>query len=100
MPSDSLLRLPGEPEFKHVEVIRHPVPVGAEAIVATAGGGGWGNPLEREIEKVRQDVVEGYVSLAAARQSYGVVFQQGKTEVDVAATKRLRAEMAKAPKKS
>ena len=94
MASDSLLRLPGESGFQHVEVIRHPVPAGAEAIVATAGGGGWGDPLEREMDRVRWDVIEGYVSVEAARHSYGVVFQQGTVEVDVAASKRLRAEMA------
>ena len=48
---------------KHVDVIRHPVPAGAHAIVATAGGGGWGDPLERDPEKVRWDVLEEYVSL-------------------------------------
>lgn len=91
MPSDSLLRLPGEKDFKHVDLIRHPVPAEAEAIIATAGGGGWGNPLERDPEKVRWDLIEGYISAEAARQSYGVVLQPGSGEVDVEATAVLRA---------
>ncbi len=94
VPSASLLRLPNEPSFQDVRLIRHPVPAGAHAIVATAGGGGWGDPLERDPEKVRWDVLEEYVSLSAARQSYGVVLHPETLEIDGAATKRLRAEMA------
>ena len=41
--------------------------------VVTTGGGGWGDPLEREPELVERDVVDGKVSLAAARSDYGVV---------------------------
>ena len=95
MASDTLLRLPGETAFRHVEVIRHPVPAQAEAIVVTAGGGGWGNPLDRDPERVRWDVLEEYVSLDAARQEYGVVFRPGTFEIDIAATRQLRADMAK-----
>jgi N-methylhydantoinase B len=54
----------------------------------TPGGGGFGDPFEREPEKVLADVLEGYVSHDAAERDYGVVM--GKTEhgftVDVAAT--------------
>ena len=38
-----------------------------------AGGGGWGDPLEREPERVAADVVDGKVSAAAALADYGVV---------------------------
>jgi N-methylhydantoinase B len=34
--------------------------------VVTTGGGGWGDPLQRELELVLRDVVEGRVSLKAA----------------------------------
>ncbi len=37
------------------------------------GGGGYGDPLEREPELVLRDVIHGYVSIGAARESYGVV---------------------------
>jgi N-methylhydantoinase B len=37
-----------------------------------AGGGGHGDPRQRDPERVRQDVAEGHVSAEAARQSYGV----------------------------
>ena len=95
-PSDGLLRLPGESNFQHVDVIRHPVPAGTEAIIATAGGGGWGDPLLRDPEKVRWDVLEDYVSREAARDQYGVVFRPGGIEVDLEATAQLRAELTRA----
>ena len=38
------------------------------------GGGGYGSPLEREPERVRADVLAGFISFARARDVYGVVF--------------------------
>jgi N-methylhydantoinase B len=97
--SDSLLRLPGQSEWQSVDVALHPVPKDSEVIVRTAGGGGWGNPLERDPEKVKMDVLEGYVSIEAARNEYGVVIKPGKLptfyEVDAEGTKKLRAERTK-----
>ena len=40
------------------------------------GGGGYGNPLERPIEKVILDVKNGLVSIKGAHQDYGVVFTE------------------------
>jgi N-methylhydantoinase B len=93
---DQLLRLPEEEGFRKVDVVRHWVPAGAEAIVLTAGGGGWGDPLERDPGLVLADVVEGYVSPAAARDEYGVVLRVGSLEVDVEATEELRGELRRA----
>lgn len=56
------------------------------------GGGGWGDPLEREPEAVAQDVWEGRVSVDHARQSYGVVVGAGG-RVDGPATERERAAL-------
>jgi N-methylhydantoinase B len=42
--------------------------------LATSGGGGYGNPLLRDIERVRADVDLGFVSRLAAQHVYGVVF--------------------------
>ncbi len=58
----------------------------------TPGGGGFGDPFEREPERVLADVREGYVSREAAERDYGVVVaetQDGLT-VDAAATARKR----------
>ena len=57
--------------------------------IRSAGGGGRGDPFERETWRVAQDVERGYVSLEAARRDYGVVIRGGG--VDEAATAGLRA---------
>lgn len=41
----------------------------------TPGGGGYGNPFERDPQMVLNDVVHGYVSIKAAREQYGVAIQ-------------------------
>jgi N-methylhydantoinase B len=65
---------------------------GDRAMVVTAAGGGFGDPLERDPERVLNDVVDGYVSLARACEDYGVVIDPKSMTVDVSATDDLRAE--------
>jgi len=84
-----LLRLPQENEFKAMVGAHIPVPVEAEAIVRTGGGGGWGDPLDREPELVRADAAEELISLKSAREHYGVVLTEG-LRVDESATRKLR----------
>ncbi len=60
--------------------------------VESAGGGGYGLPLDRDPAAVLTDVEEGYLSLVAARDRYGVVI--GAHGVDAAATRNLRAAIA------
>jgi N-methylhydantoinase B len=91
-PGGYLLRLPQENDFKLMVGSHIPVPVDAEAIVRTGGGGGWGDPLERDPELVRADVVEELVSLDAARAQYGVVLSR-ELSVDLPATKTLRQRL-------
>ncbi len=55
-------------------------------------GGGFGDPLERDPEAVLRDVVEGYVSVEAAREKYKVIMLPGYTGVDLEATQRLRQQ--------
>ena len=50
-----------------------PIPAGTLVRIDTTGGGGWGDPLEREPELVALDVVQGKVSATAAHDDYGVV---------------------------
>jgi N-methylhydantoinase B len=57
------------------------------------GGGGWGDPLEREPWRVVRDVRNGFVSLAAARAEYGVVVDPQTWSVDLDATARHRAQV-------
>jgi N-methylhydantoinase B len=86
----TLMKLPADTAFKPVSVVRHMVPASTAAVVATAGGGGWGNPLERDPERVRQDVIDGCVSIESAARDYGVVIDPETLEVDTAATSARR----------
>jgi N-methylhydantoinase B len=84
-----LLREPGEREFRAARGVHRPVPVGSEVIVRTGGGGGWGDPLERDVKAVCADVREDFVSRQAAGEDYGVVLRDDLT-IDHAATERER----------
>ena len=66
-----------------------PVPLKAEAIVRTGGGGGWGDPLDREPALVRSDVREELISRGAALEHYGVVLRDDLT-LDETATQQRR----------
>ncbi|MFN8187715.1 MAG: hydantoinase B/oxoprolinase family protein [Gaiellales bacterium] len=55
---------------------------------------GYGDPLERDPELVREDVLDDFATLELARHAYGVVFADERTlELDRDATERLRAEL-------
>ncbi len=60
------------------------------------GAGGWGDPLTRDPARVLRDVRNGLVSLAAARDDYGVVVDPATETVDAAATAACRAALARA----
>jgi N-methylhydantoinase B len=81
-----------------------PVLKGQIVQVVTTGGGGWGDPLERELELITRDVVEGRVSLASAGADYGVVFASGSSierpQIDQAATAQRRSDLRQARKGS
>ena len=62
--------------------------------VYTAGGGGWGDPLEREPERVLEDVLDGFVSIDAAQDSYGVVIDHDSLIIGSRATAAKRQELA------
>jgi len=75
-----------------------PIPAGTLVRVETTGGGGWGDPLEREPELVALDVREGKVTARAARETYGVVLtgSEENPEVAGAATRALRDQLRSA----
>jgi N-methylhydantoinase B len=68
-----------------------PLPAGSTISVRSGGGGGWGDPATRDPEAVLRDVRDGYVSIAAARDSYGVAIDPATMTIDEAETARLRA---------
>jgi N-methylhydantoinase B len=59
-----------------------------------AGGGGWGDPRQRDPQAVARDVKNDKVSLLAARQHYGVVLDPETFAVDHEATQTLRRDDA------
>jgi N-methylhydantoinase B len=91
--ASTLVKAPGEKEF-HLPA-GNPLtwPAGTEVLYMTAGGGGWGEPFERDPARVLRDVREGYVSADKARELYGVVLGAEESEVDAAATRTLRARL-------
>jgi N-methylhydantoinase B len=88
----TLVKLPGEAEFHAPTSQPLSWPAGTEVLYMTAGGGGWGDPLERAAARVLRDVREGYVSPDAARERYGVEMTVDGL-VDEAATAALRARL-------
>jgi len=87
-----LLRRPEESEFQTMAGARIAVPVNAAAIVRTGGGGGWGDPCERDPAKVAEDVREELISREKARELYGVVLGDDMV-IDHDATVALRRDM-------
>lgn len=73
-----------------------PIAKGGLMRVTTTGGGGWGNPLDRQAEAVRMDVWQAKVSAKSAFEDYGVVFKEFDDDepiIDPEATETRRAEM-------
>ncbi|MEZ5101449.1 MAG: hydantoinase B/oxoprolinase family protein [Thermoleophilia bacterium] len=79
-------------------ISREILEVGELIVGRDCGGGGYGPPAERDPERVLQDVLEGYVTVEAARETYRVAFTGTPDEpgfaVDAAATRALRAAAA------
>jgi N-methylhydantoinase B/oxoprolinase/acetone carboxylase alpha subunit len=72
----------------------HPFSYGETFKFESTGGGGWGNPLDREIDAVYEDVLDEYISVGRAREQYGVVVDAGSMQLDRAASEALRATLA------
>lgn len=94
----SLTRADGTEEW--LGSIFSDVPIGPGDVFTrpTAGGGGFGDPLERDPKRVLEDVADDYVSVERAARDYGVVVKTIDAdtcdyEVDAAATKSLRDEI-------
>jgi len=86
----TLLRLDGGKESLPSKVDNVKVQNGDRIIFRTAGGGGWGDPLERDPKRVCKDVVRRLMSAEAAREQYGVVLTGDNKFADDKATRDLR----------
>lgn len=75
-----------------------PLHSGDSFIRPSAGGGGYGDPLDRPFEEVLEDVIDEYVSLERAAKDYGVVIREidrelDQYEIDEAASIQLRQQI-------
>jgi N-methylhydantoinase B len=75
------------------KVTGHPVFQDEVVVMRSSGGGGYGDPLERDPARVAADVDYGYVSREAARETYGVVLTDAGA-VDEKATRAQRQQLA------
>lgn len=90
--------LVGAPEEYAIEnAVQAQLPAGAVTAYQYGGGAGFGDPLLRDPEAVREDVLDEYVSAAAARARYGVVLtgsaEANDLAVDAGATRGLRERL-------
>lgn len=72
------------------------MPAGTLLRMRTTGGGGWGDPYEREPELVLQDVIRGLVSVESAERDYGVVVREGRI-AELRRTPRTRPALDRGP---
>ena len=86
------LRLGGtwKTDFPNAKVLVASLKVGDAFMIRSGGGGGYGDPRERTFEEIEEDVRQGYVSVKAAAQLYGVVIDPATFETDREATAQLR----------
>ena len=96
-PNEMIIRYGSDDPFR-VQHTADWVPIGAgqRVMYDYGGGGGWGNPLDRDPQAVLDDVLDEYVSVEAAPRDYGVVLTGSLEDltlaVDEDATTKLRAD--------
>jgi N-methylhydantoinase B len=80
-----------------------PVEEGDVVTIITPGGGGWGDPLTRDPQKVLRDVKEEFISIEKAKEFYGVIIEKKDPftyEIDIEKTNQLRKIMIESKKLS
>jgi len=92
------LRLDGKwkTDFPNAKVLVAMLKTGDAFRLRSGGGGGYGSPLQRPVADVAADAKQGYITVAAVRDFYGVVLDPESFAVDLAATESLRASMRRA----
>jgi N-methylhydantoinase B len=89
---DVTITTPDGAQTHLLKINRKPIPNGTVVKTHTGGGGGFGPADERDPARVREDVLEGYVTVEAAKTNYGVVLGEDLS-IDEAATTAQRAKM-------
>jgi N-methylhydantoinase B len=73
----------------HAKLTNYKIKKGDILEIKTPNAAGYGNPLEREINKVLEDVLDDYITIEQAKEVYGVVIKKDLA-VDFEATRELR----------
>ncbi len=89
---DVVITTPDNQQMHILKTNRKPIPNHSVIKTHTGGGGGFGRAVERDPALVREDVLDGYVTVESAKRQYGVVLRNDLT-VDTDATNALRATM-------
>lgn len=82
-----------ETHFPSAKALNQVLQPGDAYIIRSGGGGGYGSPLERDLDTLEHDVRCGYVTREAAEKYYGAVFQSDSLALDIEATQARRASM-------
>ncbi len=82
-----------EVNFQNGKALNQVLQTGDAYILRSGGGGGYGSPLERDLDALARDVRCGYVTRDSAEVNYGAVYLAGTLQIDVDATQRQRAQM-------
>ena len=77
-------------DLPNAKLTGYRVRAGDAYMIRTGGGGGFGDPREREFARIAFDVREGYVSAEAAERDYHVVIDRSSGEIDVGKTEAKR----------
>ena len=90
------LRLEGDlnDDLPNAKVISRPLKPGDQLIARGGGGGGFGPAWDRPVDKVCEDVRQGYVTADSARDRYGVAIDSETFAVDEDETERLRRRLS------
>ncbi len=82
-----------ETHFPNGKALNHTIHVGDAYILRSGGGGGYGSPLDRDLDALARDVRYGYISRKSAEENYGAVFVGDTLQIDAAATAKNREDM-------
>jgi N-methylhydantoinase B len=83
----------GKELMRVARILNYELRKGDVVSIRTGGGGGWGDPLERDPNLVLQDVINEYISVDDARSIYGVVIDPDTMTIRWEETKELRERL-------
>jgi N-methylhydantoinase B len=92
LPPNVIVQRPEEDKLELLKVNGIKIRSGTVIMSLTGGGGGYGLAIERDPDSVRQDAIDGFVSIGQANRGYGVVLSD-TFDIDVVKTRERREEM-------